>query len=376
MSSSKPFLVAAAAVVAVATATVAHPTTDPTALCQKTIVQQLLKYEKTYLKSHIKCLDNQNKGVTPGPCPDANAALKIQLSNSKVRAKITQKCTLAQITSLGYRTDCAYESATTGREGQCAALPVTTPDEFTECLKCWKRAESSELIALLYASHANEVCGGSLDESSPRCSDLDCTTPLPDQRNLGDTGENDCQRMVSKAGVLYALKRQKTLEKCLLAGGNKASCLGDAVVQLKLAKAETQKETRIKNKCGNRQPIANPPFCCRTGQANQCLVATSRDDCTTNLNGQVQEGKICDAGSCTPQGAPHAITWWENCPESDTCPGTALATLDDLIACVDTSADAITDELLALQFPTSYPTPAESPDATPAAPTPTVTATP
>jgi hypothetical protein len=57
----------------------------------------------------------------------------------------------------------------------------------------------------------------------------------------------------------------------------------------------------------------------------------------------------------------------------DTCPG---ATLDDLIACVDTSADAITDELLALQFPTSYPTPAESPDATPAAPTPTVTATP
>jgi hypothetical protein len=367
----KSFVVAAATVATVAAAPVTHATTDPTALCQKTIVQQLLKYEKTYLKSHIKCVDGENKGTIAGPCPDAAAALKIQIANSKVAAKIAQKCTLAQITSLGYRSDCAYESGTAGREGQCAALPLTTPMEFAECMKCWKGAESGELIAVLYASHAVEVCGGALDESSSQCSDLDCTTPLPDQRNLGDTGENDCQRMVSKAGVLYALKRQKTLEKCLLAGGTKATCLADPVIQLKLQKAETQKKTNIKNKCGNRTPIASPAFCCKTGQANQCVVATSRDDCTMNLSGTVQEGKICDLGSCTPQGAPHAITWWENCPESDTCPGTALATLDDLIACVDTTADGVTDELLTLQFPTSYPSPVASPDATPAAtPTP------
>ena len=72
--------------------------------------------------------------------------------------------------------------------------------------QCWKRAEASELIALLYASHATEICGGSLGEGSPVCSDLDCTTPLPEQH--GDNSENDCQCMVSKAGVRYALKRQ------------------------------------------------------------------------------------------------------------------------------------------------------------------------
>jgi hypothetical protein len=376
MNSSKHFLVAAAGVVAVATATFAHASIDLTARCQKTIIQQLLKYEQTYLKSHIKCLDNQNKGVIPGPCPDANAAVKIQLSNSKVRAKITEKCTLAQITSLGYRTDCAYESATTGREGQCAALPVTTSDEFTECLKCWKGAESAELIALLYASHAIEVCGGSLDEASPMCSDLDCTTPLPEQRNLGATGENDCQRMVSKAGVLYALKRQKTLEKCLLLGGTKASCLADPGVQLKLGKAETQKQTRIKNKCGNRAPSPTTTFCCQCGTGNQCMVIADRATCEGTTGCNVQEGKSCDGGTLKCAPGPKTITWWGNCPESETCPGTALSTLDDLIACVDTSVDAIVDELLALQFPTSYPTPAESPDATPAAPTPTVTATP
>jgi hypothetical protein len=52
-----------------------------------------------------------------------------------------------------------------------------------------------------------------------------------------------------------------------------------------------------------------------------------------------------------------AITWWENCPESDTCPGPALSSLDDLIDCVDTSADAIVDELLCEQFPTGWPCP-------------------
>jgi hypothetical protein len=376
MRFAKPFLVVAIAVVAVAMATLAHATTDPTVLCQKTIVQQLLKYEKTYLKSHIKCLDNENKGVIAGPCPDAAAAAKIQLTNSKVRAKIAMKCTQPQITSLGYRADCAYESAPAGREAQCAALPVTTPDEFAECLKCWKGAESSELIALLYASHANEVCGGSLDETSPVCSDLDCTTPLPDQHNLGATGENDCQRMVSKQGVLYALKRQKTLEKCLLLGGTKASCLADPVLQLKLAQAETKKQTTIKSKCGNRAPSPATSFCCQCGTGNACMVITDRATCEGTAGCNVQEGKSCDGGTlkCTP--GPHTITWWGNCPESGTCPGATLTTLDDLIACVDTSADAITDELLALQFPTSYPSPTESPDATPAAPTPTVTATP
>jgi len=85
------------------------------------------------------------------------------------------------------------------------------------------------------------------------------------------------------------------------------------------------------------------------------MVIADRGTCAATAGCNVQEGKTCDGGTlkCVP--GPHTITWWSNCPESDTCPGTTLTTLDDLIACVDTSADSITDELLSLQFPTSYP---------------------
>jgi hypothetical protein len=84
-----------------------------------------------------------------------------------------------------------------------------------------------------------------------------------------------------------------------------------------------------------------------------------------NLGGQVQEGKTCDAGSCAPQPGSQKITWWGFCPEADTCPGTALSTLDDLISCVDDSADAIVDELLCFQFPRNghadWPCPSDAP---------------
>jgi len=68
--------------------------------------------------------------------------------------------------------------------------------------------------------------------------------------------------------------------------------------------------------------------------------------------GTVTEGKTCDPMmlKCSPVPGPNKpVTWWEVCPESDTCT-TALATLDDLITCVDTSADTIVNEILCLQF--------------------------
>jgi hypothetical protein len=40
------------------------------------------------------------------------------------------------------------------------------------------------------------------------------------------------------------------------------------------------------------------------------------------------------------------ITWWGVCLET----GSALASRDDLVACVDTTADQIVAELLCLQF--------------------------
>ena len=69
-----------------------------------------------------------------------------------------------------------------------------------------------------------------------------------------------------------------------------------------------------------------------------------------NLAGDVQEDKFCDAGSCAAVAGNKKITWWAFCPESNSCPGTPPSTLDDLIDCVDVAADAISDQLLCLQF--------------------------
>src|SRR5262249_14627492 len=150
--------------------------------------------------------------------------------------------------------------------GTCFNLPVTTATEFAECMKCWKGAEFGRYVATLYASHAQEVCGAALDSTSTTCSAIGCTSPLPDQVNLGNTGENDCQKMIGKASLGYLLKREHFLEQCMLKGGTRGSCLADPKLSLKLAAAETQKQTLITKKCGNnRDPVANPPFCCRTG---------------------------------------------------------------------------------------------------------------
>jgi hypothetical protein len=126
-------------------------------------------------------------------------------------------------------------------------------------------------------------------------------------------------------------------------------------VQLKLQRAEDSKDALIQRKCGNnRIPTAAPAFCCRDGGPGQsCTVVATRDDCVTG-GGTVQEGKTYDGGTltCDPVMGPNKpITWWEHCPESDTCPGPTLADLSDLIGCVDSAADAIVDELMCFQFP-------------------------
>ena len=342
-----------AALVVAALALSAPARADP-ADCQKAIAKGLLKFKKAYLKAQVKCLTLENRGDILGPCPDAATLTQIQEKQAKVNDSLAGHCTPADLAALNFRTDCAYEANVSGAEATCAALPVLSmsdidPTLLVQCLECWKSAELAEYVATMYASHALGICAGTTSAQSSVCSDLDCTTPLPDQRDLTG-GEGDCQLGIGKAGYKYLLKRQKILEKCALNGGTQATCLGDAKIQTLLGKFEQRKVAKIRKRCGNRDPAASAPFCCRTGQANQCSVAASRDDCVMNLGGDVQEDKTCDMGSCAPVQGNKKITWWEFCPESDTCPGTPLSTLDDLISCVDTSANAIGDELLCLQF--------------------------
>jgi hypothetical protein len=325
------------------------PAHADTVKCQKEVARSLARFTRIYLKAQEKCLDLENIGKLPGPCPDPVGVLKIQGAADKATLKIGAVCALADVAALGFRADCAYEPAVSGAEGTCAGLPVTTPAEFAQCLRCWKQAEVAEFTGLLYASRVQEVCGGTLDEGSPVCSDLDCTTPLPDQRKLGDTAEGDCQKAIGKGGIKYFTSRLKVLEKCALAGLTQTGCLADAKVQIALAKMELKKQAVIQKKCASRDPAPSPPFCCKT-MGNSCLPAVDRTDCEVVVGGQVQDDKTCVAGSCSPLGGNKKITWWGFCPESATCPGTALTTLADLIGCVDTSADAIVDELVCLQF--------------------------
>jgi hypothetical protein len=285
---------------------------DPTK-CLKTVIGTLKQYKKAQLKVLTTCLDSRNVGSSSGPCQGNFVASANAIARQKAITKISAACTSADLATLGYRTDCAFEAATTGVEGQCAALPINDSADFARCLLCWKQAELAEFVAILYASHAEDVCGGDLGHTSTICSDLDCTAPLPDQHNLGATAESDCQVAIGKAGTKYFLSREKVLEKCGLAGGSAATCLADGKVQRALSKAEAKKSAYIHAKCGNRDPAPSP------------------------------------SGS--------QITWWGFCPESNSCPGTPLSTLDDLVTCVDAAANAILEELLCIQFPSGWPCP-------------------
>src|SRR5215470_9001974 len=226
--------VCAAAILIACVVPFADPVQADPASCQSAIAKQLAKFKKKHLKEHVKCLKKENRGTIPGPCPDPAAQAKIGDAADKATLVITKFCTSGDLAALNFRTDCAYESNTAGAEATCAGLmvaigPDIQPDLLAECLECWKAAELSEFIAILYPSHALGVCSGTTSAQSTACSDLDCTDPLPDQRDLTG-GEGICQHGIGKAGTKYLLKKEKVLEKCALAGGTSASCLADPEV--------------------------------------------------------------------------------------------------------------------------------------------------
>jgi hypothetical protein len=337
---------------------VAEMASADTVTCQKALVTQLQKFKKAVLLRNLKCNDLQNVDKIGGPCPDLTAAAKIQIMGDNVREKVGLACTVADVAALGF-TDCQLTTPESAAETTCDALGVTDGTTLADCLMCWKQAEMYEFLAIVYASHAEDMCGGDLDFESTVCSPLDTTgTTMPEQHDLGDTGENDCQRKVSKAGIKHLLKREKLLEKCGLQGGTAASCAADAQLQLKLGTLAQKTDTLIMNKCGSRDPLPNPPFCCKTAGNNCDPLQLTRDDC--ELAGyDVQEDKICGVGNmCDPAPGNKKITWWDTCPEG----GATLVDLDDLKACVQTAANDIADETICFQLRgnggTDWPCPA------------------
>src|SRR5262245_21952350 len=70
--------------------------------CQKTIVSQLKKFKKVFLKAHEKCLDADNIGKIAGPCPDAAVTTKLQGLDLKIIAKVSGGCEPSDPAALGY----------------------------------------------------------------------------------------------------------------------------------------------------------------------------------------------------------------------------------------------------------------------------------
>jgi hypothetical protein len=75
----------------------AEPTT-----CQKQVIRSLLKFKKTYLKALVKCVDAENLGKIPGPCPDVVADAKIDKVQTSVREKIGASCPGSDLATLGF----------------------------------------------------------------------------------------------------------------------------------------------------------------------------------------------------------------------------------------------------------------------------------
>jgi hypothetical protein len=332
--------------------------------CQKAVAKSLEKYKKTYLKVQLKCLNAVNVGTFSGPCPGdpmtSAFAAKIEATRGKTLLYVAAKCVYPDdLTALEFHTaDCNYGTPDSAAETACNGKTVSNANEFADCLVCWKAAELAEYVAVLFASQAVETCGGALDSTSTVCSNLDCTTPLPDQRDLGDTSENDCQLALAKGSINYLLKRERIMEKCALHAITRSDCL--TLFAEKFAAIVQKNQAKIQMGCGVRDPAPSPAFCCRT-TGNMCVAAATREDCVT-LGNDVQEDKTCNAGSCDPTPGNKKLTWWGVCPEDDTATcTTTLTQQDDMINCVHTTANAIVDRLTCLQFPRNggadYPCP-------------------
>src|SRR5687768_16296155 len=70
---------------------------DPNVVCHNTVVRQLEKYKRAYLKKLERCLDFENQGKLSGHRPDVVTATKLAAINTKVAAAIAKNCTLARL---------------------------------------------------------------------------------------------------------------------------------------------------------------------------------------------------------------------------------------------------------------------------------------
>src|SRR5262245_44786358 len=113
------------AVALVALVNIAHA--DPV-VCQKQVIKTLASFKKISLTATEKCLDKENQGKLPGPCPDTATQLKIQKKSTSATDKISTSCTMADLTALGFPGNCQFEAATQGQGGAVRGATGDHPD--------------------------------------------------------------------------------------------------------------------------------------------------------------------------------------------------------------------------------------------------------
>ncbi len=321
--------------------------------CQRAIAKESAKFLAARSKSLQKCEDKKLTGsVSPGTVcssePKTMAALA--KSSSKAKSGITKACcgrdrtcgnaddeSLAAIGWGGTPTCPNFEN---GQAGNCNNA-ITDPGGIADCVICIGSAATDQLTRLLYGE-LNQAANSTIKK---------------------------CQRTIGKETVKFYQAKAKALRKCWDARitgkhGNDCPTPGDGKASAAIAKAESKKVSRICRACGGSDrvcggsPDMNPQS--DIGFADTCT------DLTVPNDGGPHGGQACAA---------------------------AVATMSDLVSCVDCVAEFkidCVDDLTVPQFesysancnlgatPTPTPTangPTETPTGPVATPTPTPTST-
>jgi len=320
-----------------AVAPAAQALDKPASVCQATVGKSLLGFKRAKIKAWTKCLDAT---LTGGVCDATARDAAVDAAAVKARAKLEAKCsgTLAfDATPAGvaFASNCQLRSGDlTSSEQACAALPVGTAGQLSDCLMCWKEVAIDRLLEGLYPC---------LTSSIPDGSAVDCGAPPPMCPDpITDKDEVSCLRAVSKATSKWFLAEEKALEKCLNAkrAGKIAGPCPDSKAAAKIATASQKAVDAIAGKC-----TALPSFWtdCPFDSSAPCdepiTTVTELSSCVVDGAGEIAEELVCEQ---YPNAAADGIACPSSCvpfSETDVCNG-----IDD--DCDAMSADGSEDPSL------------------------------
>ncbi|MBI3767895.1 MAG: hypothetical protein HY271_05285 [Deltaproteobacteria bacterium] len=289
--------------------------------CKRGIAKASAKFVQLKMTALQKCNDAVVTDASAGPCPDSKASAKIASAMSKVQRVVESQCGGADRTC-GTGDDDSLASIgwnisiCPNIEGGNCTNPIANCDDVSQCLLCVGETAVDQAITLYYG-------------------DFDLAT--------SDPTVVKCQRAIGKDTTKFLVTKSKALQKCedqVLSGAIAGPCPDAAKAAPTIAKAESKKRAGICRACGGADGA-------------------------------------CGGGNDL---TPTQIGFAANCPNV-TIPGGAscahaIATLQDIVDCVDCVSEFNDDCLDPLSVPAIKSYPNECNGGSGPVPTPTTTATP